>query len=140
MFIDTVQRIDRVTVARVANEVARWGMPRGAAEQVIEEVLEAMPEAAQLALEETTDVPSAVTAVVESQTALLTHGTPRTSRTASQRPGPHEHVDTFVGLARERGFVLRIMSRKKRIRFRRAGRTTDTPGYGRRRQSEPGSR
>ncbi len=74
MFVDTVQRIDRVTADRIANEAARWGMPRDAAERVIVETLEALPRAVHLALEETPGVPDTVTAVVDGQMKLLDAG------------------------------------------------------------------
>lgn len=74
MFIDTVQRIDRVTSERLANEAVGWGMPRNTAESVIAETLEKMPRAAQVAFEETAGVPTAVRAVVDSQMKLLTEG------------------------------------------------------------------
>ena len=74
MFVDTVQRIDRVTADRIANEAARWGMPRDAAERVIAETIEALPRAVHLALEETTGVPDTVTVVVDGQMKLLDAG------------------------------------------------------------------
>jgi serine/threonine-protein kinase HipA len=74
MFIDTVQRIDRVTADRLTNEALRWGMRRDAAEQVIAGTLQELPGAAEAAFEETSGVPQAVTSVIDGQMSLLTGG------------------------------------------------------------------
>lgn len=71
MHIDDVRRTDRVTTDRLVNEAARWGMSRRRAGEVVAETLDRIPDAIQLAREETADVPSDLTFVVSSQLARL---------------------------------------------------------------------
>ena len=84
MFIDTVQRIDRVTVDCLAQEAVRWGMPRQAAEAIIVDVLKGMPQATEAALRNTADVPTRITDTVDRQMKLLIVGRP-TGRTPASR-------------------------------------------------------
>jgi serine/threonine-protein kinase HipA len=88
MFIDDVQRIDRVTADRLANEAVRWGMSRDLAQTVIAQTLEGIPAAAQAALDETQGVPTTVTGVVGSQVNLLTGGQPPKRNPSSRRRVP----------------------------------------------------
>ncbi len=93
MFVDTVQRIDRVTADRLAQEAVRWGTPRQAAEAIIADVLEGLPQATQAALGDTADVPKTVTDAVDRQMKLLTVGRP-TART----PGSRTRIPTDAAI------------------------------------------
>jgi serine/threonine-protein kinase HipA len=84
MFVDTMQRINRVTADRLAQEAVRWGTPRQVAEAIIADVLEGLPQATQAALGDTADVPKTVTDAVDRQMKLLTVGRP-TGRTPASR-------------------------------------------------------
>jgi serine/threonine-protein kinase HipA len=71
MYIDTVQKIDRVTAARVANEAVRWGMSRDRAVATIDDILGRAPAAIAKAREQTPGLPPELFATVESQLARL---------------------------------------------------------------------
>lgn len=71
MYIDNVHRTNRVTADRMLNEAVRWGLTRRAAAEIIADVLDRVPAAAESAREETNGVPAEVLAVVESQLAQL---------------------------------------------------------------------
>lgn len=71
MSIDTVQRTDRVTAERVANEAVRWGLSRERATSTIADLLESAPAAITAAREETGGVPDALLSTIEGQLALL---------------------------------------------------------------------
>jgi len=71
MSIDTVQRTDRVTAERVANEAVRWGLSRERATSTIADLLESAPAAIAAAREETDGVPDALLSTIEGQLALL---------------------------------------------------------------------
>ncbi len=92
MFIDTVQRIDRVTAERIVNEAGRWGMARERAEQVVSDVLARIPDAADAALNEIDGVPPAVRRVVDDQVGVLRGIRParRRGRARPRRPTPAE--------------------------------------------------
>lgn len=71
MYIDTVQRTDRVTADRIVNEAGRWGMSGRLATEIVADILDRVPAAAEAAREETEALPPDVTAVVDSQVARL---------------------------------------------------------------------
>lgn len=71
MRIDTVQRIDRVTAARIANEAVGWGMSRTRAASTIGDILERAPAAMSAAREQTPGLPDALYATVEGQLSQL---------------------------------------------------------------------
>jgi S-adenosylmethionine synthetase len=71
MSIDTVQRTDRVTAKRIANEAVRWGLSGERATSTIADLLESAPAAIAAALEETDGVPDALLSTIEGQLALL---------------------------------------------------------------------
>lgn len=71
MRIDSVQRTNQVAADRLVNEAARWGMSRRRAGEVIGELLEHAPAAAEAARRETDDLPDNVAYVVEAQLAQL---------------------------------------------------------------------
>jgi serine/threonine-protein kinase HipA len=71
MFIDNVQRIDRVTAERIVNEAAGWDMARERAEEIVSDLLARIPEAAEAALAETEDAPPEVHQSVAAQLEVL---------------------------------------------------------------------
>jgi serine/threonine-protein kinase HipA len=71
MYIDTIQRTDRVTVNHIVNEASRWGMSRRRAVQIIADILERVPAATEAARDETDGLPADISAVVDSQLTLL---------------------------------------------------------------------
>jgi serine/threonine-protein kinase HipA len=74
MYINDVRRTNRVTADRIVNEAARWGLSRRRASEIIAEILDHAPAAAQAARDETEGVPAGVLNVVESQLAQLRSG------------------------------------------------------------------
>jgi len=71
MYIDTVQRTDRVTAGRIINEAGRWGISESRAAEMVGDVLDRVPAAAEAARTEAETPPSDVTALVGSQVARL---------------------------------------------------------------------
>jgi serine/threonine-protein kinase HipA len=64
MYVDNVQKIDRVTADRIVNEATRWGMTRRAAEHILTDCLERLPAAVSGAAEETDGLPGKLLALV----------------------------------------------------------------------------
>jgi len=71
MYIDSVQRTDRVTARRLANEASRWGMSREHAKGVIDDVLTQAPAAIAQAREQTPGLPGELLGTVERQLEQL---------------------------------------------------------------------
>jgi serine/threonine-protein kinase HipA len=71
MYIDNVQRTDRVTADRIVNEAAGWGMSRERAVATIDELLDKAPKAMAAARAETADLPDDMFATVERQLSKL---------------------------------------------------------------------
>lgn len=71
MYVDNVHRTNRVTGVRLVNEAARWGMSRRRARDVVADLLDRIPAAAEAARGETEGLPPDVPAAVESQVARL---------------------------------------------------------------------
>jgi serine/threonine-protein kinase HipA len=71
MYVDSVQRTDRVTAARVANEAVRWGLSRERATATIGALLERAPAAMVAAREETGGVPDDLVSTIERQLTRL---------------------------------------------------------------------
>jgi serine/threonine-protein kinase HipA len=71
MYVDSVQRIDRVTAERVANEAVRWGLSRMRAKETIDDLLEKAPAAMVAAREETDGVPVDLVATIERRLTQL---------------------------------------------------------------------
>ncbi len=92
MFVDTIQRIDRVTADRVVNEAARWGMARDRAEQIVGDLVARIPDAADAASNEVDGVPSALRRIVNGQVGILRgmRAARRSGRARSRRPTPGE--------------------------------------------------
>jgi serine/threonine-protein kinase HipA len=71
MYVDTVQKADRVTAARIVAEAVSWGLRRELAAEIVSDVLRRLPAAIQKAAEETPDVPDEFIQLVASRTARL---------------------------------------------------------------------
>ena len=71
MYIDTVQRTDRVTATRIVSEAARWGISRSRAIEIVAGILDRAPDAIASARDETAGLPDAIVANVEHQLARL---------------------------------------------------------------------
>jgi len=71
MHIDDVRRTNRVTVERIVNEAAGWGMPRTRAHAIVIDVLDRAPVAIAAARAETDGVPDAIITTVERQLAQV---------------------------------------------------------------------
>ena len=74
MYIDTVQRTDRVTADRIVNEARWWGMSGRRAAEIVADILDRVPAAAEAARDETEALAGDVPAVVGSQVARLRSG------------------------------------------------------------------
>lgn len=71
MYIDSVQRTDRVTTDRILNEAKAWGLSRRRALEVITPLLDTAMGAIEAARDETPGVPDSVVNVVQSQLKRL---------------------------------------------------------------------
>jgi serine/threonine-protein kinase HipA len=71
MYIDAVQRTDRVTAKRIVNEAVRWGMSRDRARATIDNLLSHAPAALVAARVETDGVPDELVATIERQLEQL---------------------------------------------------------------------
>jgi len=71
MYIDSVQRIDRVTTARIINEATRWGMSRRRATEIVRDLLKRVPDGIAAAELETPDVPTELLQIVSDQLSRL---------------------------------------------------------------------
>jgi serine/threonine-protein kinase HipA len=71
MYIDTVQRTDRVTAERIANEAVSWGMSRERAVSTINNILDQAPAAMSAARKQTPRLPRELYATVQGQLSQL---------------------------------------------------------------------
>jgi serine/threonine-protein kinase HipA len=71
MYVDSVQKADRVTAARIVNEATRWGLGRSSAEEAVADVLERLPAAVAAAAGETDGLPSALPELVSRRVELM---------------------------------------------------------------------
>jgi serine/threonine-protein kinase HipA len=71
MYVDTVQRTDRVTAERIVNEAMNWGMSRERAVSTVDDILERAPAAMSAAREETPHLPLELYATVQDQLSQL---------------------------------------------------------------------
>ena len=72
LYIDGVQRIDRVNGHRLINEATRWGLARGRATDIIRDLAHRTPGAVAVARAETPNVPEGIISLIERQLAQLT--------------------------------------------------------------------
>jgi serine/threonine-protein kinase HipA len=81
MYVDTVQKADRVTAERIVNEATRWGMARGGAEEIVLDVLDRLPAAVSAAAGEVDALPPGLPELINKRVDHL-----RTSTLRSDRP------------------------------------------------------
>ena len=58
MYVDSIQKSDRVTAERIVNEAVNWGIARGAAAEIVSDLLDRMPTAISAASDETVGIPA----------------------------------------------------------------------------------
>lgn len=81
MYVDTVQKADRVTADRIVNEATRWGLRRGRVEEVVSDCLDRLPTAVSAAAGEVDGVPADLVALVGQRVDQLRRSaTPATPR------------------------------------------------------------
>ena len=71
MYVGSVQRIRRVTVDRIINEAARWGMGRRRASQIIADIIDRTLTAVSLAAAETPSLPAEIPEIISNQLEQL---------------------------------------------------------------------
>jgi serine/threonine-protein kinase HipA len=71
MYVDRVQRTDRVTADGIINEAATWGLSRRRAAEIVTDVLARLPAAADAARDETEGLPADIPAVCAKQLERL---------------------------------------------------------------------
>jgi serine/threonine-protein kinase HipA len=71
MYIDDVQKMDRVTAARIVDEAVGWGLSRNRATQIVDDLLQRAPGAIVAARDETDGVPDDMIATIERQLARM---------------------------------------------------------------------
>jgi serine/threonine-protein kinase HipA len=71
MYIDTVQRTDRVTAERIANEAVGWGMSRERAVSTVNDILDRAPVAISAARKQTPRLPRELFGTVQGQLSRL---------------------------------------------------------------------
>jgi len=71
MYVDAVQRLERVTGASVINEATNWGMSRDTATRIVVDMVGRAPRAIELASRETKDLTDEVLDTVQSQLRAL---------------------------------------------------------------------
>jgi len=64
MYVDSVQKADRVTAERMINEAVRWGIARKRAEEIVADSLDRLPAAVSAAANETVGLPPALPELV----------------------------------------------------------------------------
>ena len=64
MYVDSVQRIERVTSQRIVNEIVRWGMSTGRAAEIVGDLLDRASGAIAAAREETESTPDELVATI----------------------------------------------------------------------------
>lgn len=77
MYVDSVQKADRVTAERIVNEAAKWGMTRMIAEEIVTDSLDRLPAAISQATEEIDALPDSLPELVNKRVdQLRTSGLP----------------------------------------------------------------
>ncbi len=73
MYIDNVHRTNRVTLDRLLNEAASWGLTRSRSTALVNDIMNAVPGAIERATEETPGLPPEIPEIVRAQLDVL-HG------------------------------------------------------------------
>ncbi len=71
MYVDSVQKADRVTAPRIVNEAVGWGMPRAAAESIVDDLLDRLPQAISTVADEIDGLPAELPELVASRAGQL---------------------------------------------------------------------
>lgn len=71
MYIDNVHRTNRVTLDRLLNEAATWGLSRTRAAEIVGDLLARLPDAVERAAHEIPGVPATVLEIVPTQLDIL---------------------------------------------------------------------
>lgn len=71
MYVDSVQRTDRVTAQRIVNEIARWGVSPSRAAEIVGDLLDQAAAAITAAREQTEGAPNDLIATIERRLAQL---------------------------------------------------------------------
>lgn len=75
MYVDNVQKADRVTAERIVNEGVRWGMVRRRVEETVSDSLDRLPAAVSAAAEETGGLPPELPELVSKRVEQLRNST-----------------------------------------------------------------
>jgi serine/threonine-protein kinase HipA len=75
MYVDSVQKADRVTAERIVNEARRWGMTRRSAEDVVADSLDRLPAAITQAAKEIDTLPPSLPELVNKRVDQLRSST-----------------------------------------------------------------
>jgi serine/threonine-protein kinase HipA len=67
MYVDNVHRTNRLTADRIVNEAASWGVPRGRATEIVDDILGRAPAAIDAAAQDTYGLPESILDTVTSQ-------------------------------------------------------------------------
>lgn len=73
MYVDSVQRSDRVSAERIVNETIRWGVSSNRANEIVGELLDGASAAIASARDETGGAPEDLVATLEGRLARLRH-------------------------------------------------------------------
>jgi serine/threonine-protein kinase HipA len=76
MYVDRVQRTDRVSAERLIEEAGAWGLARPRAQAIVEEMLARLPAGIERAAEEIEDSPRDVRLTIARQARMLSPDTP----------------------------------------------------------------
>lgn len=74
MYIDDVRQIARATGIRIVNEALRWGVARGRAIEVVEDLLDRILAAADMTRQEIAGVPEWIPSLIEAQVEVVRRG------------------------------------------------------------------
>ena len=74
MHIDNIRHTNRVTVDRIVNEAAAWGVSRATAKAIVSELLANIPEAAERAADDTPGAPQEIRKIITDSVARLKFG------------------------------------------------------------------
>lgn len=88
MYVDSVQRADRVTADRIVNEAVGWGLSRRSAEESVVDVLDRLPAAISAAAGEVDSLPPELPELVARRTEQMRKSSLPTSRGAPGGPLP----------------------------------------------------
>ncbi len=80
MYVDSVQKADRVTADRILNEAVRWGLTRASADELVSDLLERLPAAISAAADGIDGLPSELPELVAERVKRLGGSLPLADR------------------------------------------------------------